>query len=222
VTAGTLILILLAVIVALLWPKGPGPREAAVKPVPPAEVKTAAPAAQTPAETPLPKVPAPAAAPAPPSAPAPAAPPAAVTPAPSASPPAAAPLSTPAPPAPEPSLEDQVKETLNTLKEAQLKGDIILFMSCYSYVFPQLDRKRRETLGNWDDFPFLALDYTLEGVKSTGPDSALARVTWSMQVQSRKTRKISEFVQTYDVVLARELGKWRIYSLKEMKPDEEE
>lgn len=127
----------------------------------------------------------------------------------------------PAAPAASPaaSLEDQIKETFNNLREAQLRQDLILFMSCYSYIYPTLDKKRRDTQAYWYEFNFLGLDYTLDEVKPVGQDTALARVTWTMQVQSRRTHLIDTFMQTYEVGLAKELGKWRIRSLREIEED---
>jgi hypothetical protein len=127
---------------------------------------------------------------------------------------------TPAPAVlPAATLEDQIKETLNNLREAQLKQDIILFMSCYSYIYPTLDKKRRDTQAYWHEFNFLGMDYTLDEVKPVGQDTALARVTWTMQVQSRRTQLIDTFMQSYEVGLAKELGKWRIRSIKEIEED---
>lgn len=128
-------------------------------------------------------------------------------------------VATAASPAPAATLEEQIKETLNNLREAQLRQDLILFMSCYSYIYPSLDKKRRDTQAYWYEFNFLGLDYTLDEVKPVGQDTALAKVTWTMQVQSRRSQLIETFMQTYQVGLAKELGKWRIRSIKELEED---
>jgi len=128
----------------------------------------------------------------------------------------------PAAPAPEATLADQVRETLNTLRDAQLKNDIILFMSCYSYLYPSLDKKRQQTLTYWKAYKFLDLNFILDEVKPLGSDEALARVTWTLQVQNRKSLGFDSFTQVYRVVLARELGRWRVRSLKDVTSGDSE
>jgi len=119
-------------------------------------------------------------------------------------------------PAAEATLADEVAETLNNLREAQLKNDIILFMSCYSYLYPSLDKKRETTLEYWKDFKFLDLNFILDDIKPMGENNALARVTWTMQIQTRKSQEFDSFTQTFRVVLAKELGKWRVRSIKDI------
>ena len=126
----------------------------------------------------------------------------------------------PAAPTPEASLADGVRKTLSTLREAQLKNDIILFMSCYSYLYSSLDRKRQKTLADWKDFDFLDMNFILDEVKPMGPDNAMARVTWTMQVQNRKSRQFDSFTQVYQVILAKELGKWRIRTINDLTDEE--
>lgn len=145
-----------------------------------------------------------------------------------AAPPAATPgaptaTSPPAPTAtpPEATLADQVKETFNALREAQLKRDIILFMSCYSYIYPTLDRKRRDTLAYWENFHFMDLDFSLNDIKPVGREGALARVTWTMQVQNRRSQQFDSFTQNFEVLLARELGKYRIRNIKDISHEED-
>lgn len=138
--------------------------------------------------------------------------------------PAAEPPPLPAAPAPaaKATLADQVRETLTTLREAQLKNDIVLFMSCYSYLYPSLDKKREQTLAYWKDFKFLDLNYVLDEVKPMGPENAWARVTWSMQIQNRQSQEFDSFTQIYRVLLVKELGKWRVRSIKDISQGDSE
>jgi len=53
-----------------------------------------------------------------------------------------------------------------------------------------------------------------------GPDNAMARVTWTMQVQNRKSRQFDSFTQVYQVILAKELGKWRIRTINDLTDEE--
>jgi len=149
-----------------------------------------------------------------------------------APPPAVATPVTPAPetptappveaPTPKVSLADEVRETLSNLREAQLKNNIILFMSCYSYLYPSLDRKREQTLSYWKDFHFLDMNFVLDDVKPMGPDNAMARVTWTMQIQNRRSHQFDSFTQDYKVILAKELGKWRIRAINDLTDEDSE
>jgi hypothetical protein len=156
-----------------------------------------------PAPVPAPKVEAPA--------PAPAAP--AVAPSQPATP---APAEAPAPPA-EANLKEQLQKELSILREAQLRKDIVQFMSTYSLTYPELDDKRASTLKSWERYDFTNLVFTVDKIQSIDPDNAIAWVTWYIDTKNRRTQELSSSSQTYQVRFAKELGKWRIRSLEEVE-----
>jgi hypothetical protein len=159
-------------------------------------------ASTPPATAPAPKV----------EAPAPAPPAATATPAAPATP---APESTPAA---EASLKEQLQKELSILREAQLRKDIVLFMSIYSLTYPELDDKRASTLKAWASFDFTNLVFTVDKIQSIDPDNAIAAVTWYMDTKNTRTQELSSGSQTFQVRFAKELGKWRIRSLEEVEP----
>jgi hypothetical protein len=122
-------------------------------------------------------------------------------------------------PPPEVSLQEQLSGVLNHLREAQLKKDIYLYMSCYSYVFPELDQKRRDALKYWENYNFTNLVYSLDGINPMGPDNAAAEITWEIQVQNRRTQALENLTQVYKVGFAKELGQWHIRSLEEKEKE---
>jgi len=143
------------------------------------------------AEAPAPTVPAPAAtAPAPP----------------------AAPAETAKAPA---DLKEELASDLATLREAQLKKDIVKFMSAYSLTFPELDQKRADTLRSWENYDYTNLVFTIDKIQPIDPDNAIAWVTWYIDTRNRRTQELSSVTQTYQVRFAKEMGKWRIRSLQE-------
>jgi hypothetical protein len=155
-----------------------------------------------PAPVPAPKVEAPAPAP----------------PAPTATPTAPAiPAPQPAPPA-EVGLQEQLQKELSILREAQLRKDIVLFMSVYSLTYPELDGKRASTLNAWERFDFTNLVFTVDKIQSIDPENAIANVTWYIDTKNRQTQELSSGSQTFQVRFAMELGKWRIRSLEEAEP----
>ena len=151
-----------------------------------------------------------------PKAEAPAPAPPATTPAPA--PPAATPApATPATPA-EGTLKEQLQKELSILREAQLRKDIVQFMSVYSLTYPGLDDKRANTLKAWERYDFTSLVFTVDKIQVIDPDNAIAWVTWYMDTKNRRTQELANSSQTYQVRFAKELGKWRIRSLEEVEP----
>jgi hypothetical protein len=141
--------------------------------------------------------------------------------APATAPPAA--TATPAPPAAQPAataeadLKEQLQKELSILREAQLRKDIVLFMSVYSRTYPELDDKRTSTLKAWEDFDFTNLVFTVDKIQSIDPDNAIAWVTWYMDTKNRQSQELSSNSQTFQVRFANELGKWRIRTLEEVE-----
>ena len=104
------------------------------------------------------------------------------------------------------------------MREAQLRKDIVLFMSVYSLTYPELDDKRATTLKAWENFDFTNLVFTVDKVQSIDPDNAIAWVTWYMDTKNRRTQELSSGSQIFQVRFAKEQGKWRIRSLEEVEP----
>jgi hypothetical protein len=128
----------------------------------------------------------------------------------------AAPATQPAPAA-EAGLQEQLQKELSLLRDAQLRKDIVLFMSVYSRTYPELDDKRASTLKAWEGFDFTNLVFTVDKIQSIDPDNAIAWVTWYMDTKSRQTQELSSSSQTFQVRFAKELGNWRIRSLEEVE-----
>ena len=129
----------------------------------------------------------------------------------------ATPAPEPAPPA-EANLKEQLQKELSILREAQLRKDIVLFMSVYSLTYPELDNKRASTLKAWERYDFTNLVFTVDKIQPIDPDNAIAVVTWYMDTKNRRTQVLSSSSQTYQVRFAKEQDKWRIRSLEEVEP----
>jgi hypothetical protein len=120
-----------------------------------------------------------------------------------------------APPAAD--LKVQLQNVLSTLREAQLHKDIVKFTSVYSPTFPDLKDKRANTLKSWEHHDFTNLVFTVDKIQAIDPDNAVAWVTWFIDTRNRRSQELSSSTQTYKVRFARELGKWRIRALEEVK-----
>jgi len=122
----------------------------------------------------------------------------------------------PAPPA-EADLKGQLQKELSVLREAQLRKDIVQFMSVYSLTYPELDNKRASALKYWEGYDFTNLVFTVDKIQPIDPDNAIAWVTWYMDTKNRRTQNLSSSSQAFQVRFAKEMGKWRIRSLEEVE-----
>ena len=109
---------------------------------------------------------------------------------------------------------EKIKVLFETIKQANLKKNIDLFMSCYSLDFKDRKRKRLDTLENWKHFHYLDLNYSLKK-QTVSRDIATVRVEWSMKISPKGTGKPEESRTVLDVVLKREGDRWKI---KEIQP----
>ena len=86
------------------------------------------------------------------------------------------------------SLKEQLQKELSILREAQLRKDIVQFMSIYSLTYPELDDKRAGTLKAWERYDFTNLVFTVDKIQPIDPDNAIAWVTWYMDTRNRRTQ----------------------------------
>ncbi len=123
----------------------------------------------------------------------------------------AAPLPSPSPVALE---TERIKALLEDVRQANLKEDITLFMSCYSAHYKDKDRKRRDTLQTWKETDYEDLSYVLKNQRVEG-DVAEIEVEWSIRVSPKSGTQPQENQVILGASLEKEGGKWRI---KEILP----
>jgi hypothetical protein len=111
-----------------------------------------------------------------------------------------------------------LQKELSILREAQLRKDIVQFMSVYSLTYPELDNKRAGTLKSWDRFDFTSLVFTIDKVQPIDSDNTIAWVTWYMDTKDSRTHNLASNTQIFQERFAKEQGKWRIRSLEEIEP----
>jgi hypothetical protein len=130
---------------------------------------------------------------------------------------------TPAPPAagvPEQPLtfREEMEEVLLTMRKGHEDKKIDVFMSCFATSFPDLKKKRDDTLRNWVIYDYSHIIFNIDNVEEVGPNNIIALVTWEVQAQNRSTRKINISSQQYKVLFIKEQGRCVINSLeKEVK-----
>jgi hypothetical protein len=104
---------------------------------------------------------------------------------------------------------EKIQSLFEKVREANLKKNIDLFMSCYSLEFKDRRRKRLDALENWKHFHYVDLTYHLMEQTITG-DTANARVEWLMKISKEGTGKPEDIRTVLDIVLEKEGEDWKI------------
>lgn len=108
---------------------------------------------------------------------------------------------------------EKIKSLFETIKQANLKKNIDLFMSCYSRDFNDREGKRRDALETWGFFNYLDLSYDLKDQKISG-DSAAVRLEWLIRISKKAGGQRKDKRTLLDVTLKREEGYWKIKEIK--------
>jgi hypothetical protein len=113
------------------------------------------------------------------------------------------------------SLEAEIiKSPFENIRQANLKKNIDLFMSCFSRDFNGMEGKRLDTLKTWGNFNYLDLSYDLKNQKISG-DTAEVRLEWLVRTSQKGSGRLQDGRTVLDVTLKKEDGRWKI---KEIKP----
>jgi hypothetical protein len=105
-------------------------------------------------------------------------------------------------------------DLLEDIRQANLKKNISLLMSCYASDYEGLEERRRTALQSWEKYTYLDLDYVLK-VESISIDAATARVEWKIRSIPIAGGQSEEGKSTLNVKFQKEKNKWKI---KEVSP----
>ncbi len=126
-------------------------------------------------------------------------------------------LVSPLPNRPAVTAENQEVEKIGSLfeniRQANLKKDIDLFVSCFSRDFGGIEGKRRDTLRTWENYDYLNLSYHLRKQTVSG-DKANITLEWIVRTSQRTGGKPQDSRTVLDVTLKREEGSWKIREIK--------
>lgn len=120
------------------------------------------------------------------------------------------------------SLKEEMEEVLFNLRKAQLEKDMDLFMSCYSPSFPDLEKKRQDTLKIWHHNEFVQMVFDIGDIQEVATGNDLASVTWEVQVRNLETQKITSSSQKFKVWFVKEKGRLLIKSMEKEELKKEE
>lgn len=126
-------------------------------------------------------------------------------------------LPAPSPTAPEvpagSTLERQLDQVLEGIREANQKKDLSQLLSHYSPNFPQLQPRVQQISKAWKIYDYPKMDFKITEIKLLADKMAQARVTWNVETQHITTRKNKTIVKTYLIKFIKESTQWRIISL---------
>jgi hypothetical protein len=130
---------------------------------------------------------------------------------------AATPAGTPSPQGQSPVSKNEEAEKIRALfeniRQANLKKNISLFMSCYSHDFEDKEGKRLAVLETWENFNYLDLSYHLKRQKIT-EDTADVRVEWRTRTSPKVNGQFQDTRTVLNVMLTKEEGNWKIKAIK--------
>jgi ketosteroid isomerase-like protein len=108
---------------------------------------------------------------------------------------------------------EKIKSLFENIKQANLKKNINLFMSCYSRDFNDREGKRLDALDTWGFYNYNDLSYDLKEQTISG-DTANVKLEWMIRVSKKVGGKREEKRTLQDVTLKREDGSWKIKEIK--------
>jgi ribosomal protein L40E len=109
---------------------------------------------------------------------------------------------------------EKIKSLFENIKQANLKKNIDLFMSCFSRDFNGMEGKRLDTLKMWENYNYLDLSYDFKEQTISG-DTANVRLEWLVRTSQKMGKQPREGRTVLDVTLKKEDGHWKI---KEIRP----
>jgi ketosteroid isomerase-like protein len=108
---------------------------------------------------------------------------------------------------------DKIRVLFENIKQANLKKNIDLFMSCYSRDFSDREGKRLDALETWGLFNYHDLSYHLKTQDISG-DTANVRLEWLIRISKKAGGKVEDKKTLMEVKLKREDGGWKIREIK--------
>ncbi len=109
---------------------------------------------------------------------------------------------------------EKIKNLLENIRQANMKKNIDLFMSCYSPSYKDREGKKKETIETWENFNYLHLSYDLKKHSISG-SMAQARVEWLIRFSPKAGGQFQESKAVLEVTFKKEEDGWKV---KEIKP----
>jgi hypothetical protein len=113
-------------------------------------------------------------------------------------------------------LQRDVERLAERIRQAHMKKDMNLFLSCYSTSYPKLGELERQTYENWKNFDFKNVSYNISNLRRVGPNQAEADLVWNLQLVDNQTKASEMHRAVVNVILEESGGTWKIRDSKEI------
>jgi hypothetical protein len=110
---------------------------------------------------------------------------------------------------------EDVRDTLEKIKQGNLTKNIELFMACYSPSFKDREEKRKETLRTWGSYNYYDLSYDLKACTFSG-GIARAKVEWRVLFAPKAGGPAEESRSLLNVTLEKKEDGWKILEVKSL------
>jgi ketosteroid isomerase-like protein len=108
---------------------------------------------------------------------------------------------------------EKIKSLFENIRQANLKKNIDLFMSCYSRDFNDREGKRLDALETWGFYNYHDLSYDLKKQTISG-NTANVRLEWLIRISKKVGGQREDKRSLLDVTLKKEDGSWKIKESK--------
>jgi hypothetical protein len=108
---------------------------------------------------------------------------------------------------------EKIRVLFENIRQANLRKNIGLFMSCYSHDFEDKEGKRLAVLETWENINYLDLSYHLKRQTITG-NTADVSVEWVIRTCPKSGGQTQDTRTALNVLLSREEGNWKIKAIK--------
>jgi hypothetical protein len=110
-------------------------------------------------------------------------------------------------------LKSQLEQVLSGIKEANQQKDLSQLLSHYSPNFLLLPQRAQSISKSWKIYNFPKMEFDIKEVRFLDDHTAIARVTWDVEVQNISTLKNKNISKTYLIRFVKESEQWRIKAL---------
>jgi hypothetical protein len=110
-------------------------------------------------------------------------------------------------------LKSQLEQVVSGIRDANQKKDLSQLLSHYSSNFPQLPQRAQDISKTWRIYDYPKMEFEIKEARLLNENTAVARVTWNVEVQNISTLKNKNVSKTYLIRFVRESGQWRINAL---------
>jgi hypothetical protein len=111
-------------------------------------------------------------------------------------------------------LQSQLARIFDGIRESNQKKDLDRLSGFYSPKFPLLSKKTQSIKQSWRLYDYQKMEFKIHEINMLDEDTAVAWVTWDVDLKELSTDKVKNISKTYQVTFIKESGQWNIIGLK--------